>query len=40
VTGQPSMVAGASAATIVHLGSYWLLRRPVVDATLAAADAR
>jgi hypothetical protein len=40
VTGQPSMVAGASAATIVHLGSYWLLRRPVVDATLAAAEAR
>jgi hypothetical protein len=35
VAGQPSMVAGALTATIIHLGSCWLLRRTAVDAALA-----
>jgi hypothetical protein len=39
VAGQPGMVAGALTGTIVHLGSCWLLRRTVVDATPAAVDA-
>jgi hypothetical protein len=39
VAGQPGMAAGALTGTIIHLGSCWLLRHTVVDATLAGVDA-
>ena len=37
--GQPGMAAGALVGTLVHLGSWWLLRRPAIDAALAGVDA-